>query len=115
MPQDARPFALVVRFTVRPGAEDDFDALVAQTAVGIRNHEPGTVVYCCHRVEDQPHQWIFYELYQDRAAFEAHEATEHMRRFLAERGALLESTEVDFLEFRDGKNPMTTETGGRDA
>jgi quinol monooxygenase YgiN len=115
MPQDARPFALVVRFTVRPGAEDQFDALVAQTAVGIRNHEPGTLVYCCHRVEDQPRQWIFYELYRDRAAFEVHEAEPHTRRFLAERGALLESAEVDFLEFRDGKSPMTTGTGGRDA
>ena len=114
MPQDATPFALVVRFTVRPGAEAEFDALVAQTAVGIRNHEPGTVVYCCHRVEDQPRQWIFYELYRDRAAFEAHEATEHTRRFLAERGALVEATEVDFLEFRDGKNPMTTGAGGQD-
>ena len=40
MPQDATPFALVVRFTVRPGAEAQFDALVAETAAGIRDHEP---------------------------------------------------------------------------
>ena len=48
MPQDAKPFALVVRFTVRPGAEAQFDALVAETAAGIRDHEPGTLVYACH-------------------------------------------------------------------
>lgn len=115
MPEDATPFALVVRFTVRPGAEDEFDALVADTAVGIRNNEPGTLVYACHRVKDQPRQWIFYELYRDRAAFDAHEATPHTRRFLAERERLLESTDVDFLEFRDGKDPMTAEAARRDA
>ena len=68
MPQDAKPFALVVRFTVRPGAEAQFDALVAETAAGIRDHEPGTLVYACHTVQDQPRQRIFYELYRDREA-----------------------------------------------
>ena len=106
MSQDAMPFALVVRFTVRPGAETQFDALVAQTAEGIRAAEPGTVIYACHRVDGRPRQRIFYELYRDRAAFEAHEAAEHTRRFLAERDALLESTEVDFLSLTGGKTPM---------
>jgi quinol monooxygenase YgiN len=107
MPQDATPFALVVRFTVRPGAEAKFDALVAETAAGIRDHEPGTLVYACHTVQDQPRQRIFYELYCDRAAFDAHGQTEHTRRFLTERKALLEATEVDFLSLTDGKTPVT--------
>lgn len=51
MTQDAQPFALVVRFTVRPGDEAEFDALVEQTTAGIRAGEPGTLVYACHRVE----------------------------------------------------------------
>lgn len=115
MSQDAMPFALVVRFTVRPGAEADFDALVAETAAGIRDHEPGTLTYACHTVQGQPRQRIFYELYQDRAAFEAHEQTAHTRRFLAERKALLEATEVDFLALADGKTPITGQAASRDA
>jgi quinol monooxygenase YgiN len=115
MPQDTTPFALVVRFTVRPGAEQQFDALVAETAAGIRDHEPGTVIYACHTVQDQPRQRIFYELYQDRAAFEAHEQTAHTRRFLAERKALLEATEVDFLALADGKTPITGQATSHDA
>ena len=115
MPQDAKPFALVVRFTVRPGAEAQFDALVAETAAGIRDHEPGTLVYACHTVQDQPRQRIFYELYRDRAAFEAHEQTAHTRRFLAERSALLEATDVDFLDVVDGKTPVTGQVASRDA
>jgi quinol monooxygenase YgiN len=107
MPQDTTPFALVVRFTVRPGAEAQFDALVAETAAGIRDHEPGTLVYACHTVQDQPRQRIFYELYQDRAAFEAHEASPATRRYLEARGQYLASTEVDWLTLQTGKG-----TGG---
>jgi quinol monooxygenase YgiN len=105
MPEDAEPFAQVVRFTVRPGSEAAFDALVAETAAGIREREPDTLVYACHLVEGQPRQRIFYELYRNRAAFERHESGQHVGRFLAERAALLESTEVVFLELQDGKTP----------
>ena len=57
---DVTPFAVLVRFTVRPGSEE---------------------------------------------AFDRHEAGSHVRRFLAQRTALLESTEVDFLTLQDGKTP----------
>jgi quinol monooxygenase YgiN len=110
MPQDAKPLALIVRFTVRRGAEARFDALVAATATGIRDHEPGTLVYACHAMQDKPRQRIFYELYRDRAAFDVHEQAPHTRRFLAERGELLDATDVEFLDLSDGKTPYTEET-----
>ena len=115
MTQDATPFALVVRFTVRPLAEAQFDALVAETAAGIREREPGTLVYACHSVRGKPRQRIFYELYRDRAAFDAHEAGEHTRRFLTERAPLLEAAEVDFLTLADGKTPATGRAVSGDA
>jgi quinol monooxygenase YgiN len=105
MPEDATPFALVVRFTVRPGSEEAFDRLTEETASGIREREPGTLIYACHTVEGQPRQRIFYELYRNRAAFDRHETTPHIRRFLDQRTPLLESTEVDFLTLQDGKAP----------
>lgn len=107
MPEDPKPFALVVRFTVRPGGEDEFDALVAETVARIREAEPGTLVYACHRVEGSPRLRIFYELYRDRAAFDAHEAGAHTRRFLTLRGPLLEGTGVDVVTLVDGKTPVS--------
>lgn len=105
MDQDSQPFALVVRFTVRPGSEAAFDDLVAKTTQGIRTREPGTLVYACHHVENAPQERIFYELYTNKAAFEAHETQDHTRYFLTAREALLESTRVDFLSLADGKTP----------
>ena len=87
---------------------------MADTAAGIRESEPGTLVYACHAVQGQNRQRIFYELYSNRAAFEAHEASPHTRRFLSERDALLESTEVDFLTLADGKTPAASQTGSGD-
>lgn len=107
------PFALVVRFTVRPGAENDFDELVTRTTAAIREREPGTLVYACHTVTDTPRQRIFYELYRDRAAFDAHEEQPHTKHFLAAREELLEATEVDFLSLADGKTPAPTGAADR--
>ncbi len=105
MAEDVTPVALVVRFTVRPGSEEAFDRLTSETAGEVREREYDTLVYACHRVEGQPQQRIFYELYRSQAAFKQHETYEHIRRFLEQRPALLESTEVDFLTLQDGKTP----------
>jgi quinol monooxygenase YgiN len=108
MAQPSRPFALVVRFTIRSGCEAIFDDLVSQTAEDIRAREPGTLVYACHKVEGAARERIFYELYANRAAFEEHETQVHTRHFLATREALLEATHVDFLNLADGKIPFNT-------
>lgn len=103
MAQTATPFALVVRFTMREGAEEAFDRLTERTVSRVRAEEPDTLVYACHRVNGAPRQRIFYELYRDRAAFDVHESRDYVRAFLAEREPLLTSTEVDLLETTTGK------------
>ncbi len=84
-------------------AAEAYDKLVAETIEAIKAGEPGTLVYASHTVEGQPLQRIFYELYRDRAAFEAHEASPHTRRYLEARGQYLASTEVDWLTLQTGK------------
>jgi quinol monooxygenase YgiN len=97
-------FGLSVRFTCRDDeSAADFDQLVAETVPEIRKYEPGTLVYAVHAVEGQPLQRIFYELYRDRAAFDAHEGQPHTRRFLAEREQFIASVDVDFLTLQIGK------------
>ena len=101
-------FGLCVRFTCKDQASAEaYDQLVAETVEGIKASEPGTLVYACHLVEGQPRQRIFYELYRDRAAFEAHEAAPHTRRYLEQRDQYLAGTEVDWLTLQTGKG-----TGG---
>ncbi len=97
-------FGLFVRFTCEDEASAEaYDRLVAETVEAIKSKEPGTLVYASHLVEGQPLQRIFYELYRDKAAFEAHEASPHTRRYLDERDQYLANTEVDWLTLQTGK------------
>lgn len=98
-------FGLVVRFDlVDAVAADKFDALVAETGEAIKAAEPGTLLYAVNRVDDAPLSRVFYEVYADRAAFEAHEQTPHVRRFLAERDKYIADLRVEFLTPVGGKN-----------
>lgn len=97
-------YGLSVRFTCKDEtAAAGFDELVAETVPLIREHEAGTVVYAVHTVEGKPLERIFYELYRDKAAFDAHEEQEHTRRFLDARGQFLASVDVDRLTLQAGK------------
>jgi quinol monooxygenase YgiN len=100
-------FGLVVRFDLRAGAGPRFDALTNETVECIRSSEPGTLIYTCHVVEGESNARVFYELYRDRQAFEAHERQEHVRRFLKEREQYLTATRVEFLALQAGKGTPT--------
>jgi quinol monooxygenase YgiN len=96
-------FGLYVRFTCKDDASAEaFDRLVAETVEGVRANEPGTLIYATHTMAGQPRQRVFYELYRDRAAFDAHEAMPHTRRFHDQREQYLTYTEVEWLTLQAG-------------
>jgi quinol monooxygenase YgiN len=97
-------FALIVRFELRDeAAARSFDALVAETRPEIERLEPGTLAYVIHTVPEEPLVRVFYELYQDRAAFDFHEEQPHTKRFLTEREQYLNNLEVTSLQAVSGK------------
>jgi quinol monooxygenase YgiN len=99
-------YALIVRFTTRDAdAAQQFDALVDRTLEGIRA-EPGTLVYVSHTPAEEPDVRVFYELYANEDAFQAHENQPHTRHFLEEREQFLTNTEVTFLREQAGKHPL---------
>ena len=97
--------ALCVRFTLREGAAEAFDALVREAAAAVLAQEPGTLVYACNEVEGAPNQRVFYELYADGNAFEEHGRQPHVRRFLSE---CRQYTEIERLRPYAAKYPAGT-------
>ena len=97
-------FGLVVRFELKPGSVDAFDALVARTRIGIEA-ESGTLLYLTTGVPDSPLSRIFVEVYRDEAAFAEHEQYPHVREFLVAREPMIESYRVEFLDPVGGKHP----------
>jgi quinol monooxygenase YgiN len=81
---------IVVRFDVHDEeAAAEFDRLTAVVVAHIREREPGTLVYATHRVHDDELARVFYEIYADDAALQAHESASHVREFHAAKESLL--------------------------
>ena len=74
-------FGLLVRFALKPGCAEAFDALMRETVAGIAAHEPRTLAYAVHALEAEPDVRIFYELYADEDALAEHEAQATTRYF----------------------------------
>jgi quinol monooxygenase YgiN len=90
--------ALVVRFDCRDeAAAERFDELTAQVVREISAHEPGTLTYATATLRGEPLARVFYEVYRDQDAFQAHEDAEHVQRFHDLKDPLLRGTRVEFL------------------
>jgi len=75
---------ITVEFTVRPEAFDAFMPLMLENARLSRETEPGCRQFdvCTDAARPGGPGVVFlYELYDDRAAFDAHRATAHFRSF----------------------------------
>ncbi len=73
---------LAVTFVVKPGHEDEAIGLFARLTEATRG-EPGCRMYLAHRSTDDPRRFFLYEQYDDRAALDAHRASDHFARLAA--------------------------------
>jgi quinol monooxygenase YgiN len=99
----ARPYGRILIFSLLEDRAADFDRLAEEAAEEVRTGEPGTLVYVIHLVPNAPMQRIFYEIYQDRAAFDSHESQPYMQRFVAERRACVLATNMIELRLKYAK------------
>jgi quinol monooxygenase YgiN len=71
-------YTLVVRMTAPEGEQDRAEELIRRLGEASRQ-EPGVVHYIAHRDPEDPRVFLMYEQYRDKAAFEAHGATDHFK------------------------------------
>ena len=91
-------FVLVVRMKAQEGNEERALELIHELAAASRQ-EPGCEAYVPCRDPEDTRSILFYEQYVDKAAFEAHGATEHFQRLgVGELFGLMESRERVFYE-----------------
>lgn len=91
-------FVLVVRMTAREGEEDRV-AQIMPRLVEASSAEPGNVLYVAHRDPEDPRVFLMYEQYRDKAAFEAHGASDHFKQLgLGELFPLMEERRREMYE-----------------
>ena len=84
MPGEAardRPFVVIAEFRVREGCMAAFLALAREDAEHSVADEPGCKQFDVVTSTDKDGTVLFYEVYDDRPAFDAHLQTPHFARF----------------------------------
>ena len=72
---------VLVQVTVKNEMLAEFERAILVNADSARTREPGCVRFDVSQREDDPSQWLFYEVYKDAAAFEAHRASAHFAAY----------------------------------
>ena len=100
-------FAITVDFELVEGARDEFLRLVKENAAASVRDEPGCTRFdvLTFRSGAEDHDRVFlYEIYEDRAAFEAHVRTAHFKSFDAATKAMVRrKTVVEFDAWEGGE------------
>ena len=76
-------FSLVVQFEVRPEQREEFLTAIRTNAEASVRDEPGCLRFDVCSVEDDENRFVFYELYTDAEAFQAHRGTPHFAAWRA--------------------------------
>jgi quinol monooxygenase YgiN len=72
---------VLVHVTVRQELLAEFERAILTNAESARTREPGCVRFDVCQQEDDPTRWVFYEVYRDGPAFEAHRASPHFAAY----------------------------------
>jgi quinol monooxygenase YgiN len=90
--------SVVAKLKVKAGNEGKFEEAARKMINTVRTAEPGTQQYILHKSVKDPTTFVYYEVYQDQASFDAHGKTPHMKEFGGAIGALLDGRpEVEVL------------------
>lgn len=91
--------ALVVEFTLKPGAHEAFDAIIREHAAGTLSDEPGCVSFDVLQPVDRDGRpdltrVMLYEVYADEAAVKAHTENPRLARTRAAYADLIETRTI---------------------
>ncbi len=74
--------ALIVNFTVAEGNQEKAKHYIRSMEEHTRR-EPGCRQYIGHQSVEESRRFVFYELYDDQAALDAHRASPHYDRYVS--------------------------------
>lgn len=77
--------AVTALWEARDGEADAVAEILARFAPQARQ-EPGVRLFLVHRAMEHPAQFLFYELFEDAAAFDAHQQTPHFKSLIVGQG-----------------------------
>ena len=98
-------YVVTVEFVVEPAHVDGFRAAMIANARASRDDEPGCREFDVCIDADDPGKVFLYEVYDDRAAFDAHLASAHFKAFDARVAPWLVGKTVRSYVLADSGDP----------
>lgn len=78
------PLVRIARITVHDKDLADYRRIVLWEMQQTMDLEPGVLAMVAATVKGQPQHWVFFEVYADQAASDAHRATPHFRAYVTQ-------------------------------
>jgi quinol monooxygenase YgiN len=75
-------YAVVADIRARPGKESELRQATLPLVMAVRS-EPKNRLYFLHEDRNVPGHFVFYEIFQSKADFDAHNATSHVQRWFS--------------------------------
>jgi quinol monooxygenase YgiN len=85
---------IIFRMRIKEGKEEAALEQLRKMASAVEANEPGALAYIAHRTLDDPNEVVFFELYEDDAAFKLHGETPHMAEMRASVPELFDLSQV---------------------
>jgi quinol monooxygenase YgiN len=85
---------IIFRMRLKEGKEEEGLERLRKMADSVQEQEPGALAYLCHRSQDDPSEIVFFEMYADDDAFQAHGQTPHMGEMRASFSELFDLSQV---------------------
>lgn len=96
-------FVIIVDFRLKPGAKAAFLRLINENARASCRDEPGCRRFDVLATQNEADRIMLYEIYDDRAAFDAHIKTRHFASFNEASAALVAEKKVtEFVMLCEG-------------
>ena len=86
--------AVTVTFRIPPDRAAEFLAAVRANARASLDREPGCRAFDVCADPERPGEVFLYEIYDDRAAFDAHLESEHFRAFDGATASMVDAKEI---------------------
>ena len=91
-------YVVAAQYYTKEGKADEVAAILREM-IPISRAEPGCKVYLINRSLEDPRKFLLYEQYENRAAYDAHMATEPFKeKILGKVIPMLESRVRDFYD-----------------
>ena len=76
---------VIAKVRATKGKGEVLAAVLREQVAAVRKAEPGCLVYRPHRSTKDPDLFIFYEMYQDEAAFDVHRKAPYLAAYRERR------------------------------